>query len=63
MRWCKEFVKPESIKGYMMAPWIFTIPDNYYGLKDAAYLFGQAKKLIYPDELPLVTHNVLEEGE
>ena len=59
MRWCKEFVKPESIKGYLMAPWIFTIPDNYYGLKDAAYLFGQAKKLIYPDALPLVTHDVL----
>lgn len=58
MRYCRDTIEDASIKGYLMAPWIFTIPDNYFGLLDAAWLFGCAKKKIYPDALPKVADEV-----
>lgn len=56
MRWCKDNLRPETIKGYLMAPWLHTIPEFYHGLLFGAQLFGYAKELSYPDELPLVQH-------
>ena len=50
MRYCKAHVKPESIKGYLTAPWMFSIPESYYGLKNDAWLFGYAKRRNYPEE-------------
>lgn len=58
MHYCRDTVDSKSIKGYLMAPWIFTIPDNYYGLLDAAWLFGCAKARNYPEERPFVTHKI-----
>lgn len=58
MRYCKETIDKSSIRGYLTAPWLFTIPDNYYGLIDAAHLFGQAKKRIYPEYAKDVTHMI-----
>ena len=58
MNYCRDTVSPESIRGYLMAPWIFTIPDNYFGLLDAAWLFGCAKKRNYPEEKPFLTHKI-----
>ena len=58
MNYCRDTLNPERLRGYVMAPWIFTIPDNYYGLLDAAWLFGRAKARNYPDEKPFVTHKI-----
>lgn len=58
MNYCRDTVNPESIRGYLMAPWIFTIPDNYFGLLDAAWLFGCAKARNYPEEKPFLTYKI-----
>lgn len=47
MRFCKNNVDPKSIRGYMTAPWIFTVPKKYYALLNDAFNFGNAKKDIY----------------
>ena len=31
----------------MTAPWLFTVPNNYYGLLNDAFVFGNAKKDIF----------------
>jgi len=58
MNYCRDTLNPERLKGYLMAPWIFTIPDNYFGLLDAAWLFGNAKKRNYPNEKPFLTYEI-----
>lgn len=50
MRYCKETVKEESIRGYMTAAWLYTDEESYYGLLNDAYRFGCAKKTIYGEE-------------
>ena len=40
-------MQPDSIRGYMTAPWLFTVPNNYYGLLNDAFVFGNAKKDIF----------------
>lgn len=47
MRFCKNNVKPESIRGFMTAPWLLTVPKKYYALLNDAFNFGNAKKDIY----------------
>ena len=47
MRFCRRHVQPDSIRGYMTAPWLFTVPNNYYGLLNDAFVFGNAKKDIF----------------
>ena len=58
MNYCRDTLNAERLRGYLMAPWIFTIPDNYFGLLDAAWLFGNAKKLHYPNEKPFLTYKI-----
>ena len=50
MRYCKENVKPESVIGYLDAPWLFSVEEHMYGLMNDAQLFGYAKKRHYPDQ-------------
>lgn len=50
MEYCKQEVAPESIVGYMSAPWIHTIPSNYYGLLHGAWKLACAKKDYYPED-------------
>ena len=50
LEYCKEHVNPESIKGYMSAPWLFTTSKNYYGLLNGAQVFQHAKQQFYPEE-------------
>lgn len=47
MRFCKQHVESSSIRGFMTAPWLFTVPNNYYGLINDAFVFGNAKKDIF----------------
>ena len=47
MRFCKQHVDPDSIRGFMTAPWLFTVPNKYYGLLNDAFVFGNAKKDIF----------------
>lgn len=49
MRYCKETVKENSIRGFMTAAWILTDEESYYGLLNDAWRFGCAKKTIYGD--------------
>ena len=49
MRYCKENVNNNSLLGYMTAPWLFTVPNNYYGLLNDTFVFGKAKEAIYPE--------------
>jgi len=50
MRYCKEYLKDENIKGYMTAPWQSTLPHYENGLIYDAEMFRQAKALVYPEE-------------
>lgn len=50
MRFCKNYVKPESLRGFMTAPWLYTEPNSLYGLLNDAFRFGNAKKAIYGEE-------------
>lgn len=50
MRFCKNHVKPDSLRGFMTAPWFFTEPNSLYALFNDAFRFGNAKKSIYGDE-------------
>lgn len=47
LKYCKEHLKDENVRGFMTAPWYMTRPETYHGLLGDAYLFGQAKKSIY----------------
>ena len=47
MRFCQKHVDPASIKGFMTAPWQFTVPKKYYALLNDAFTFGNAKADIY----------------
>jgi hypothetical protein len=50
MRYCKEYLKDENIKGFMTAAWQSTLPHYENGLLYDAEMFGQAKALVYPNE-------------
>lgn len=50
LRYCKANVRPESIVGYLDAPWLFSVPEHYYGLLNDAQLYGYAKRRYYPEE-------------
>ena len=50
MRYGKAYLKDENLKGYMTAAWQLTMPQHKNGLMYDAVMFGQAKKLIYPEE-------------
>lgn len=50
MEYCKNQVNPDSIKGYLSAPWLFTTQKSQYGLMDGAWVFYDAKKEHYPEE-------------
>ncbi len=50
MRFCKEYVAPESLRGFMTASWLFCVPNEYYGLLNDAFTFGNAKKDIYGED-------------
>lgn len=47
MRFCKNEVAPESIKGYMSASWMLPTQKKLYALLNDAYNFYNAKKDIY----------------
>lgn len=47
MRFCQQHVDPASVKGFMTAPWLFTVPNKYYALLNDAFTFGNAKAAIY----------------
>lgn len=44
-----EDLNPDLVKGYMTAPWFFTIPSDIHMLKHDALRFGLAKKKMYPE--------------
>ena len=47
MRFCLNHVAAESLRGFMTAPWLHCVPNQYYGLLNDAFVFGNAKKDIY----------------
>lgn len=51
MCYCKETVKPGSVKGFMTAPWVFTRPEWYYRILSDAHIFGEGKKRFYKEEM------------
>ena len=50
LRYGKGEVSEESIKGYIIAPWVPTMPDYYYELLLNADMLGFAMKTVYPEE-------------
>ena len=50
LRYCKEYVEDENIRGYMISSWLLTVPEHYYGLLFDADLLCEAKEMIYPEE-------------
>lgn len=50
LRYCTETVNPDSIIGYMDAPWLFSVEEHKYGLMNDAQLFGYAKRKYYPEQ-------------
>ena len=50
LRYCKEHLNPENVRGYMTAPWILTDEESYYGLLNDAWRLACSKKLIYGEE-------------
>lgn len=40
----EEGFAPERLKGFMIAPWLFTVEESLYGLLDNAYRLGRIKK-------------------
>lgn len=50
LKYCKEYLKDELVRGYMTAPWIMTREENYHGLLGDSHIFGQAKKSVYESE-------------
>lgn len=51
LKWCKDTVEPQSsIKGYLTAPWLHTVPSNKYGLMNAAWVLKAAREMYYPEE-------------
>ena len=50
LRYCKEYVADENIRGYMISSWLLTVPEHYYGLLFDADLLCEAKEMIYPEE-------------
>jgi hypothetical protein len=34
----------------MTAPWLFCVPNKYYGLLNDAFVFGNARKDIFVEE-------------
>ena len=49
MELSKKHIAPERLLGHMTAAWQFTRPYARYMLMNDAYVFGEAKKKIYPD--------------
>ncbi len=47
MRVCKKHVNPDSIKGFMTAPWMLITPKKYYALLNDAFTFSNARNDIY----------------
>lgn len=51
LKWCRDMEKSQdSIRGFITAPWLLTIPDNIYGLMNGAWVLGAAKEVFYPNE-------------
>ena len=50
LTYCKHYLENRGLKGYLTASWLPTMPDYIYGLMHDNYLFGQAKKELYPEE-------------
>lgn len=40
----EERFDPERLKGFMIAPWLFTVEENYFGLLDNAHRLGLLRK-------------------
>ena len=40
----QENIAPERLKGFMIAPWLFTVEENLYGLLDNAHRLGLLRK-------------------
>ena len=50
MRYCKDtFEHPENLRGFVSAPWCFTLREFYYSLCHEAWSFGLAKKAVFPE--------------
>ena len=47
LKYCKQYLKDEQVKGFMTASWLMTRPENYHGLLGDTHIFGQAKERIY----------------
>lgn len=50
LRYGKGYVSNESIRGYIIAPWVATMPDYYYELLLNADMLGFAMQTVYPEE-------------
>ena len=50
MRYCKNYVAQDTIRGFMTAPWLPVRPEYYEGILYVADMFAHARKTIYPDE-------------
>ena len=49
MRYCKDYVKEDSIIGYMTAPWLPVRPEYYEGILYVADTFRYARQIIFPE--------------
>lgn len=47
----KDKLTPELLKGYMIAPWFYTIPDYKYRLMHDAHMLYAARRDVYPETL------------
>ena len=49
MRYCQDYVKKDSVIGYMTAPWLPVRPEYYEGILYVADTFRYARQTIFPE--------------
>ena len=47
----KDKLTPDLLKGYMIAPWFYTIPDSVHRLKHDAHMLYAARRDLYPETI------------
>lgn len=47
----KNALNPELLKGFMIAPWVFTYPHSEFQLKNDAHILYHARQKYYPETL------------
>lgn len=50
LRYCKDRLEDDRLRGFLTAAWMFTTSDYYYGLLNDAWTFRKARNMVYPEK-------------